>query len=97
MNSFLGLCEIILCSRTSLFCLNTFFLIIYPSGYKKPIKYILKITHYFGLSWFLCLYKQLRIDGTLLNLFAKILMWMELHSKKLTVFLSSELSFSFHC
>lgn len=53
-----------------------------PLNIWKPMKYTLEITHYFGLSQFLCLYKQLRIDGALLNLFVKILKWMELYSKK---------------
>lgn len=62
-----GLSEIILCSRISWLCLKPL-LFIYPPNIWKPMKFTLKITCYFGLSQCPCLYKQLRIKGTLLNL-----------------------------
>lgn len=62
-----GLSEIILCSRISWLCLKPL-LFIYPPNIWKPMKCTLKITCYCGLSRLPCLYKQLRINGTLLNL-----------------------------
>lgn len=40
----------VLCSRTSLFCLHTYLLIIYPSGYIKANKIYLKND---PLVWFI--------------------------------------------